>query len=172
MANTYWLSGLSKSGKTAIADGVVGRLNQEGFHVQLLDGSEIRKSIGNYLGYSKGERIKASRILAVMANLLNRNGITVVVTSIMPYEDLRRTIRNEVDCYHEVFVDASLQECIGRDTSGFYKLAIQGDINNFIGITEPFEIPKNPELILQNGDGKLVESSETLYCYIHQHMEQ
>lgn len=144
-----WLTGLSQSGKSTIADGIARWLTVErDVHVQILDGRFVRDELGNFFGYSKEERIKVSRVLAVMAKLLSSNGVYPIVTAITPYEESRELNRTELDPYFEIYVECSVETCIERDDQGLYRKALKGDLPNYIGVDVPYEIPKAHDLTI------------------------
>lgn len=142
-----WLMGLSRSGKSTIAEGVAAWLSSEhDRRAQVLDGRFVRDELGNCFGYSKDERIKVSRVLTVMAKLLSRNGVVPIVTAITPHAESRELNREELDRYIEIYVDCSVETCMQRDDEGLYRRALRGDLSNYIGVDVPFEIPKAHDL--------------------------
>lgn len=150
---TLWFTGLSRSGKTTIAEGVADWMRFEhDLHVQILDGSFVRDEVGNFFGYSRDERIKVSRILTVMAKLLALNGVHPIVTAITPYEESRELNRGELDPYYEVYVECSVESCMERDDEGLYRRALRGDVSNFIGVDVPFEVPKRNDVTISTED--------------------
>lgn len=145
---TIWLTGLSRSGKSTIAEGLAAWFADEQRPAQILDGRDVRDAVGDFFGYSKGERIKVSRVLAVMARLLATNGVTPIVTSITPYQDSRDFNRQELDPYLEIYVECSVDTAMQRDDTGIYRRAVRGDIQHFIGVDDPYEVPRSPDLVL------------------------
>ncbi len=140
---TIWLTGLSASGKSTLAEKLTDFLNNNGDKVQLLDGDIVRDEIGGMFGYTRDERIKAANVYRVMAKLLNENGINVVVAAISPYEEIREANRNRIQNYIEVYVNCPIEECIRRDPKGgLYNRALKGKEKHVAGIDEKFEIPK------------------------------
>jgi adenylylsulfate kinase len=143
---TIWLTGLSRSGKTTIAQGIADWLSERNVPFQILDGSFVRDELGNFFGYSREERIKVSRVLGVMAKLLAQNGIYPIVTAITPHEESREFNRRELDPYIEIYVECTVETCMDRDDKGLYRRAARGDIRQFIGVDVPYDVPKTPDL--------------------------
>lgn len=146
-----WLTGLPASGKTTIASRVAEILKKERFKVELLDGDWVRKTINPDAGFTREERRRHLLRVAWIARLLARNGVIVLCSFVSPYEDVRREIREIIEeevPFIEVYVKCSLNECIRRDPKGLYKKALRGEIKNFTGISDPYEPPKNPDLVL------------------------
>jgi adenylylsulfate kinase len=144
---TLWLTGLSGSGKTTLARTVSAQLAQRGCAVEVLDGDEIRSSISADLGYSKRDRDANIKRIGFMARLLSRNGIGVVVAAISPYRAARAQVRDAHETpFVEVFVDCSLPELERRDTKGLYKRALSGELQDFTGVSAPYEPPEHPEI--------------------------
>lgn len=144
--HTIWLTGLSRSGKTTIATGVADWLSERGVQTQILDGRFVRDELGNFFGYSREERIKVSRVLAVMAKLLAQNDVYPIVTAITPHDESRNFNRMELNPYFEIYVECAVETCISRDDRGLYQRAIRGDLPHFIGVDVPYDVPKSPDL--------------------------
>lgn len=144
-----FFTGLSGSGKTTIAKEIIARLKSEGHAAMLLDGDEIRDIFKNY-GFDKAARIKHNQDVGKMAVYLQSQGIIPVVSLISPYAEARDYIRSISKDFTEIYVDTSLNICEERDVKGLYKKARAGEIKDFTGVhdTAPYEVPKNPELIL------------------------
>ena len=164
MANTngftVWLTGMSGSGKTTLADYLAARLRQVGRSVEVLDESEVSDDLWKGIGDSKDERNVIVRRLGYVANLLSRNQVAVLVAAVSPYKGVRDENRRLIGRYLEVFVDCPTEKLISRDTTGKYKKALQGEIPNFIGITEPYEPPTSAEVIVHS-DTEAVEDAAT-----------
>lgn len=156
--STIWFTGLSASGKSTLAKETVAFLEGKGFQVQLLDGDIMREEIGNLFGYTREDRIKTAKIYRSMARLLNRNGITVVVAAIAPYEEIRMANRDRIESYIEIFVNCSMEECIRRDPKGLYKKALAGKEKFVLGIDEKFEEPVQFELQINSHKESVEES--------------
>ena len=151
IAPTIWICGLSQSGKSTLAEGVSSWLSGQNVTNQILDGRAVREQVGGFLGYSREERIKVGRIMAAMADMLNRNGVAVVATAITPYQESRDLNRASLERYIEVHMRCPVEVCIERDRTGNYQKALRGELRNFIGIDDPFEVPVRTDLVIDSG---------------------
>jgi adenylylsulfate kinase len=147
---TLWFTGLSGAGKTTLSRRVASELRLRGFAVEVLDGDIIRENLSKGLGFNKQDRDTNIRRIGFVANLLSRNGVMTIVAAISPY----REARNEVRAIHEgrfaeVFVGCALNVLIERDAKGLYKKALAGQIQNFTGISDPYEPPQNPDVTVR-----------------------
>jgi adenylylsulfate kinase len=145
---TLWFTGLSGAGKSTLAVLIKDRLEQTGRRVELLDGDEVRKNLSSGLGFSKADRDANIRRIAYVAKLLSRNGVVAITAAISPYREIRDEARREIRNFVEVFLDCPLEVCEQRDTKGLYKKARSGEIQQFTGISDPYEPPANPEIHL------------------------
>lgn len=125
---TLWLTGLSGAGKSTIAHAVGEQLRRHGARVEILDGDEIRLNLSKGLGFSREDRDTNIRRIGYVAKLLTRNGVAVIPAAISPYRATRDEVRRDIGAFVEVFVKASLDECIRRDTKGLYKKALAGEL--------------------------------------------
>lgn len=147
-AFVVWLTGLSGSGKSTIARNLEVSLFQKGIRTLILDGDNTRMSINRDLDFSAAGRQENIRRVAEIAKLLNDAGVVVITAFISPFSadrEMAKTIIGE-DSFVEVFVDASLEICMERDTKGLYQKAIRGELKDFTGISSPYEAPLNPQL--------------------------
>jgi len=144
-----WFTGLSGSGKTTIARQVLFNLKKDGYNAMLLDGDEIRDIFKNY-GFDKASRLKHINDVAKMAVYLQKQGIIPIVSLISPFEEARASARAISSDFTEIYVDTPLNICEARDVKGLYAKARSGEIKDFTGVhnTAPYEVPKNPDLIL------------------------
>ncbi len=143
-----WFTGLPSSGKTTIARLIEHELRARGLKVEVLDGDEVRQQLSPQLGFSKEERDMHIRRIAYVAKLLVRNGIIAIVAAISPYRETRQYARDVIGRFVEVYVNCPVEVCIERDVKGLYKQALRGEIANFTGISDPYEEPLAPELVL------------------------
>lgn len=141
-----WFTGLSGAGKTTIAKSVEKELKHRGLKVERLDGDTVRQSLTRDLGFTKEDRDKNIERVTFVAKLLSRNGVAVLASFISPYTAVRQKVRSETTNFIEVYVEVPLEEAIKRDVKGLYQQAINGEIENFTGISDPYEEPLNPEI--------------------------
>ena len=157
---TIWLTGLSASGKTTIAQALEDTLNQWGLHTIILDGDNIRGGLNKNLGFSPEDRTENIRRIGEVAKLFREAGIINIVAFISPYTEDRKTARDlsSGDDFIEVFVDCSLEVCEQRDPKGMYKRARTGELKEFTGISAPYESPEKPEIHLHTDKMSIEES--------------
>jgi len=143
MSLTIWLTGLPGAGKTTLARGVFDRLKRNGTPSCLLDGDEMRKGLSGDLGYSAGDRRENIRRVAEVARVINQSGIVAIVAFISPYRCDREMARSIIGPgrYHEIYVSTSLEVCERRDPKGLYAKARAGLIEQFTGVSAPYEHP-------------------------------
>ncbi|MHC1637270.1 MAG: adenylyl-sulfate kinase [Candidatus Nezhaarchaeales archaeon] len=146
-----WFTGLPGSGKTTIANGVADRLRELGFRVEVLDGDWVRRTINPDAGFTREQRALHLRRVAWIARLLARNGVIVLCSFVSPYRDVRADVRRIIEedvPFIEVYAKCSLEECMRRDPKGLYKRALRGEVSLFTGVSDPYEPPENPELVI------------------------
>lgn len=143
-----WLTGLPCSGKSTLAKLLFGRLVELGYPVEILDGDEVRKRLTKGLGFSKEDRDENVRRIAYVAKLVARVGGVAITAAISPYESLRAEARLEIERFLEVYVNCPVEVCIQRDVKGHYAKAKRGELLNFTGISDPYEPPQNPEVVV------------------------
>jgi adenylylsulfate kinase len=153
-----WFTGLSGSGKTTIAHLVEEQLVDAGAPVEILDGDIVRENLSKGLGFSKEDRDINIRRIAFVAHLLQRNGVFVITAAISPYRSIRDEARAMIKDFVEVFADAPLDICEGRDVKGLYAKARAGEIKGFTGVDDPYEAPESPEVVCRT-DQETVEES-------------
>ena len=152
---TLWFTGLSGAGKSTIADLVGRRLEEAGRLVEYLDGDVVRTHLSKGLGFSKEDRDTNIERIGWVASRLTRHGAAVLVSAISPYEETRRKARalvEEVGSFVEVYVKASVEACAERDVKGLYEKAFAGEIKEFTGVSDPYEPPSKPDLVLHTED--------------------
>lgn len=157
---TLWLTGLSGAGKSTLAAAVALRLRQHGIRVEVLDGDEVRLNLSKGLGFSREDRDTNVRRIGYVAKLLTRNGVAVIPAAISPYRAVRDEVRRDIGAFVEVHVKATLDACIRRDTKGLYRKALAGEIAQFTGVSDPYEAPERPELVVDT-EQEDVETSAT-----------
>jgi adenylylsulfate kinase len=150
-----WFTGLSGAGKSTIANVVVDELRARGRKVELLDGDEIREHLSNGLGFSKADRDENIRRIGWVASVLARNGVVSVTAAISPYRAVRDEVRGWIDNFVEIHVATPLEEC---EVKGLYARARSGEIPEFTGVSDPYEAPLSPEIVVQTS-GRTVDDS-------------
>jgi len=158
-----WLTGLSGAGKTTIAHALAERLKSAGYKVEILDGDVVRQHFSKGLGFSKEDRIENIKRVAYVAHLLARNGVFVIVALISPYREGRNYARQLIGDFVEVYVKCPLNVLIERDVKGLYAKALRGEIQNFTGISDPYEPPENPEVVVETDKETVDESVDKIW---------
>jgi len=146
---TIWFTGLSGSGKTTVARLVETALRERGLRVEVLDGDVVRTNLSKGLGFSKEDRDTNIRRIGFVCQLLSRNGVVAIAAAISPYRAVRDEVRGQIGRFVEVYAHCPVEVCQERDPKGLYQRAIAGEIENFTGISDPYEPPLNPELVLE-----------------------
>ena len=158
-AKIIWLTGISGAGKSTLAKQIVETMLAQNIAVQLLDGDEVRNFFEGDLGYSRKERILNVRRIAFAAFLLAQHGINVVVSNIAPYYEVRDFVREKLkNQYIQVYVKTSIETAIKRDVHGHYKKFKTGEMSNIIGLDDNYDIPRNPNLIVDTNIESVEES--------------
>jgi adenylylsulfate kinase len=161
-----WLTGLSGSGKTSIAQELARRFESTRF-IEVMDGDAIRKGLSRDLGFSKEDRNEHNRRVIFCAKLLARSGVIVVVALISPYRETRAYAKEQIQNTIEVYVNAPLDVCIQRDPKGMYKKALAGEIKQFTGIDDPYEEPLDPDVVVETDKQSVNESVNAILAKIH-----
>lgn len=156
---TAWFTGLPCSGKSSVADKVAEKLKEKGFKVERLDGDIVRKHLTHDLGFSKEDRNENIERVTFVAKLLTRNGVAVLASFVSPYRERRKKSRKEIGDFVEVYVKCPIDVCMQRDIKGMYKKAINGEIKDFTGISDPYEEPIAPEAIIETDKETIDESA-------------
>lgn len=148
-----WLTGLSGSGKSTVANALDTYLFQRGFHTYLLDGDNVRHGLNSDLGFDHQSRIENIRRIGEVSKLMVDAGLIVITAFISPFRSDRSMVRALFESHEfiEVFVDAPIEVCEARDPKGMYKKAREGLIKEFTGISSPYEIPTSPEIVVNSG---------------------
>jgi len=163
---TLWFTGLSGSGKTAIAKPVAQELRNRGLKVERLDGDIVRQSLTRDLGFTKQDRDKNIERVTFVAKLLTRNGVATLCSFISPYRERRAKTRQEIGEFIEVYVECPVEVCAERDVKGLYEQAFAGEIENFTGVSDPYESPENPEIVCNTSQEELEESVAKVIDYL------
>lgn len=148
---TLWFMGLPASGKSTLARRTESLLAERGYDIENLDGDELRKNLHPDLGFTREDRRTNNRRTAFVSKLLNRNGIPVIVAMITPFRESQQQAREIIETEGEfvlVYVKCPLEVCERRDPKGLYERAREGKIENFTGISHPFQDPVDPEIVV------------------------
>jgi len=157
---TVWLTGLSGAGKSTIAERLGPELTARGRNVEVLDGDEVRTHLSKGLGFSREDRdINIGRI-SFVASLLVKHDAAVITAAISPYARARAEARKRIgeNQFVEVYVRCSLKELTRRDVKGLYAKAIAGEIEHFTGVSDPYEAPDNPDVVVDSETESVEES--------------
>jgi adenylylsulfate kinase len=149
-ARAIWLTGFSGSGKSTIALGLERVMACNGYVTRVLDGDIIRSGINKNLGFSPDDRYENIRRIAEVNKLFIQTGIITINAFISPTHEIRELAKSIIgeQYFTEIYVDATLEECIRRDPKGLYKKAIDGKIKDFTGLDAPYEVPLHPDLVI------------------------
>lgn len=161
-----WLTGLSQAGKTTVAMRIEEILRAGGSKIERLDGDVVRESLSQDLGYSKVDRDTNIERITFVAELLSRNNVGVLTSFISPYRAQRARVRARVTNFIEVFVNAPIWVCEARDTNGLYAKARRGEIDNFTGISDPYEVPEEPEIEIRTDIQSVDECAQYIVDYL------
>ncbi|MGB4780513.1 adenylyl-sulfate kinase [Candidatus Methylomirabilis sp.] len=157
-----WFTGLPSSGKSTLAGLLAQEIPLRGLPVEILDGDEVRQRLTKGLGFSKEDRDENIRRIAFVAKLLSRNNVCAITAAISPYRSARDEAREEIGRFVEVYVRCPLETCVTRDVKGLYRRALAGEISNFTGISDPYEEPLNPEVVVETGQESTEASLRTI----------
>jgi adenylylsulfate kinase len=163
-AKLLWFTGLSGSGKSTIAHTLEERLHKRGCRTYVFDGDNVRHGLCNDLGFSIKDRTENIRRIGEMSKLFVDAGVIALTAFISPIREDREKVRNlfSDDDFIEVYIKASVETCESRDVKGLYKKAREGKIQNFTGITSPYEAPENPEIIIDTENREINQCVDDL----------
>jgi adenylylsulfate kinase len=163
-----WLTGLSGAGKSTIANALSHELTKAGTACFVLDGDDIRAGLNSDLGFSREDRLQNVRRIAHVAKLISSRGQVVVVAAITPSHATRALARETVgETFREVFVDTPLSLCEERDPKGLYRKARSGTLKAFTGVSDLYERPVSPDLVLRTNVSSIFEETQRLLALIH-----
>jgi adenylyl-sulfate kinase len=165
---TVWLTGLSGAGKTTIAERLETALRARGQAVEVLDGDVVRTNLSKGLGFSKEDRDTNIRRIGFVAKLLSRNGVAVIASAISPYREVRDEVRGEIGNFVEVYVECPIDELVRRDVKGLYEKALRGEIDNFTGVSDPYEAPLAPEVHVRSDRETVEESTDRVLAKLEE----
>ena len=169
-----WFTGLSGSGKSTVAMGVERELHAQGILCRILDGDNVRAGINNNLGFSAEDRIENIRRIAEIGKLFVQTGVVTLACFVSPTNDIRQMAREIVgeEDFLEVYISTPIEECERRDVKGLYARARTGEVNNFTGISAPFEAPVSADIDIDTSKIPLEESVRTLTELIIKRVKQ
>ncbi len=167
-AVAVWFTGLPSSGKSTLARHLEQRLLDMGVAVQVLDGDEVRKSLSRGLGFSRSDREEHLRRLALLARFLIGSGILTVTATISPYCSAREAARRTLRRFVEVYVKCPLEVCVRRDVKGLYRKAMAGEISRFTGVSDLFEEPDAPEVVVETDRESVAECVDRIVAYLNE----
>lgn len=160
---TLWLTGMSGAGKSTISEELISRFRSAGAKAELLDGDIVRTNLSQGLGFSREDRDINVRRIGFVADLLSRNGVIVVVAAISPYRNTREELRTKIANFVEVHVDCPVEVLARRDVKGLYKKAMAGEVEQFTGISDPYEAPLEPALVVRSDRETVIESADKIW---------
>ncbi|MCJ8008813.1 adenylyl-sulfate kinase [Lederbergia wuyishanensis] len=166
-----WFTGLSGSGKSSLANALDIELFHQGLNSYVLDGDNIRHGLNSDLSFKAEDRKENVRRIGEVAKLFVDSGQIVSSAFISPFEEDRQLVRNMFDQgeYIEIFMDCPLYVCEERDPKGLYKKARMGEISNFTGISSPYEVPYDPEIVIEADKMTIEESVNIILAYLKEH---
>lgn len=165
-AFTIWFTGLSGSGKSTLSRLTYLEIRRRGLKAELLDGDIIRSNFSQELGYTKRDRYINVKRIGFLSWVLNKHDIISIVAAIAPYEEVRQINRRLIPNYIEVYCSCPLNVLKERDPKGLYEKALKGEIPNFTGISDPYEVPSNPEIVCYTDRESVEESLQKIITYL------
>ena len=166
-----WFTGLSGSGKSTLAHALEEKLFQKGCRTFVLDGDNVRHGLNSNLDFSESDRTENIRRISEVSKLMLESGLIVMTAFISPFNkdrnEARRLISN--DDFIEIYCKASLETCEARDVKGLYKKARAGKIKNYTGIDSPYEVPENPDLIIDTDNETLDNAVFKILNFLEKH---
>lgn len=166
-----WFTGLSGSGKSTLAHALEEKLFQKGCRTFVLDGDNVRHGLNSNLDFSESDRTENIRRISEVSKLMLESGLIVMTAFISPFNkdrnEAKRLISN--DDFIEIYCKASLETCEARDVKGLYKKARAGKIKNYTGIDSPYEVPENPDLIIDTDNETLDNAVFIILNFLEKH---
>ena len=161
---TLWFTGLSGAGKSTISAIVERALREAGARVEVLDGDVVRTHLSKGLGFSKEDRDINVRRIGFVAEMLSRQGAIAIVAAISPYRAVREEVRGRIENFVEVYVECPLEVLAERDVKGLYKRALAGEIPSFTGVSDPYEPPVNPDVVVNSSRETPAQSAAKIWA--------
>jgi adenylylsulfate kinase len=169
---TLWMTGLSGAGKTTLTNALVKELHERGVSIEVLDGDEVRTNLSKGLGFSKEDRDTNVRRIGYVSRLLSRNGVGVITAAISPYRSIRDEIRKATEAdgaaFVEVYVKCPIAVLAERDVKGLYKKALAGELKEFTGVSDPYEEPLAPAVIVYTDRETVSQSARRILRELEQ----
>jgi adenylylsulfate kinase len=166
-----WFTGLSGSGKSTLAHALEEKLFQKGCRTFVLDGDNVRHGLNSNLDFSESDRTENIRRISEVSKLMLESGLIVMTAFISPFykdrNEAKRLISN--DDFIEIYCKASIETCEARDVKGLYKKARAGKIKNYTGIDSPYEVPENPDLIIDTDNETVGNAVFKILNYLEKH---
>ena len=161
-----WFTGLSGAGKSTLATALADELVRRGRGVEVLDGDTVRTNLSKGLGFSREDRDTNIRRIAFVCHLLSRNGVAAISAAISPYAEARDQARRLIGEFVEVHVHCPLPELVRRDVKGLYARALRGEIPHFTGVSDPYEAPEHPDVVVDSSTETVVASLERIVRHL------
>jgi adenylyl-sulfate kinase len=161
---TVWFTGVSGAGKSTLSHLLETRLRELGSKVELLDGDVVRTRLSKGLGFSKEDRDENVRRIGFVCELLSRHGVIAIAAAISPYRAAREEVRARIPNFVEVYMTCPVEILTERDVKGLYKKALAGDLPHFTGISDPYEPPLAPEVIVNSSSETPEESLDKIWA--------
>jgi adenylyl-sulfate kinase len=162
-----WFTGLSGAGKSTLSAPVARRLRDVGQRVEVLDGDEVRTHLSKGLGFTREDRDTNIRRIGFVAELLARNGVAAITAAISPYRDVRAEVRQKIERHGagflEVHVDCPIEVLAERDVKGLYRRALAGEIPHFTGVSDPYEAPEAPDVVVRSDRERVEDSVDRIW---------
>lgn len=166
---TVWMTGLSGAGKSTISSLLEQRLRNAGLEVEVLDGDVVRTHLSKGLGFSREDRDTNILRIAFVASLLTRHGVAAITAAISPFAETRQQAREQIGPdFVEVYVHCPLEELVRRDVKGLYAKALRGEVQNFTGVSDPYEEPLHPDVTVHTDRETVEQSVEKILAVLRQ----
>ena len=163
---TLWFTGLSGAGKSTIANILEKKIKDKGLKIEILDGDVVRTHLSKGLGFSKEDRDANIRRIGYVASLLSRNGVIAITAAISPYRSVRDEVREMHENFIEIYAKCPLEVVEKRDVKGLYKKARAGEILQFTGVSDPYEEPIKPEVVVETSKETPEESADKILNWL------
>ena len=169
---TLWFTGMSGAGKSTLSELVYAEFKRRNYKSELLDGDIVRTNLGAGLTFSREDRNVNVRRIGFVCDLLSRNGVIAISAAISPYQSVREECREMAKesgvAFIEVYCRASLDALVERDVKGLYKRALAGEIANFTGVSDPYEAPETPEILVESDRESVDGSLQKIFRYLEE----